>query len=120
MLHLHHNKLKKLPDSIGNLECLQTLNISHNGLKELPDTLKNLVRLKSLDVSNNPKLKKLPKTLAHCHAVETLVVTWATNGTKGDGIQYPPPDVCQKGAAAIMQFLCKGRASPCSTLYNFV
>ena len=39
VLHLSHNKLKKLPDSIGDLKMLQTLDVSHNSLKELPETL---------------------------------------------------------------------------------
>ena len=103
MLHLNNNKLKKIPDSFGNLQLLQTLNLSHNSLKDLPETLSNLTRLKTFDITHNPKLKKLPKSLAHCHAIEKLLVT------DGNGVQYPSNDVCQKGTTAIMQFLSKGK-----------
>ena len=105
VLHLNHNKLKKIPESIGNLQMLQTLNLSHNGLKDLPDTLSNLSRLKTFDLSYNPKLKKIPKSLAKCHAIEKFSVT------DGNAVQYPPSDICQKGTVAIMQFLCKGKQS---------
>ena len=103
MLHLNNNKLKKIPDSVGNLQLLQTLNLSHNSLKDLPETLSNLTRLKTFDITHNPKLKKLPKSLAHCHAIEKLLVI------EGNGVQYPSNDVCQKGTTAIMQFLSKGK-----------
>ena len=103
MLHINNNKLKKIPDSIGNLELLQTLNLAHNSLKDLPETLSNLSRLKTFDITYNPKMKKLPKSLAHCHAIEKLSVI------EGNAIQYPSADVCQKGAVSIMQFLCKGK-----------
>ena len=103
MLHIDYNKLKKIPDSIGNLEMLQTLNLSHNSLRDLPETLSKLTRLKSFDITHNPKLKKLPKSLAHCLSIEKMAII------EGNAVQYPPNDVCQKGVAAIMQFLCKGK-----------
>ena len=81
---------------------LQTLNLSYNSLKDLPETLSNLSRLKTFDITYNPKMKKLPKSLAHCHAIEKLSVI------DGNAIQYPSSDVCQKGIVSIMQFLCKG------------
>jgi len=101
VLHLNNNKLKKIPESIGNLQMLQTLNLSHNSLKDLPDTLSNLSRLKTFDITYNPKLKKLPKSLAKCHAIEKFLVT------DGNAVQYPSSDICQKGTEAIMKFLCK-------------
>jgi len=101
VLHINNNKLKKVPDSIGNLELLQTLNLAHNSLKDLPESLSNLSRLKTFDITYNPKMKKLPKSLAHCHAIEKLSII------EGNTIQYPSADVCQKGSVAVMQFLCK-------------
>ena len=107
VLHLNHNKLKKIPESIGNLQMLQTLNLSHNSLKDLPDTLSNLSRLKTFDITYNPKLKKLPKNLAKCHAIEKFLVT------DGNAVQYPSSDICQKGTEAIMKFLCKIKEGRC-------
>ena len=108
MLHLNQNRLKKIPETIGSLAMLQTLNIASNSLKELPESLSKLARLKTFDVTYNPKLNRLPKSLAHCHAIEKLGVT-CEEASGGNGIQYPPTDVCQKGTVAIMQFLCKGK-----------
>ena len=99
---MSHNKLKKLPDSLGDLAMLQTLDVSHNGLKELPESLSKLNRLKTLDLSHNPKLKKLPKSLAHCRSIDKLVIE------AGNSITYPPTNVCSEGTEAVMKFLCKG------------
>jgi len=100
VLHLSHNKLKKLPDSIGDLKMLQTLDVSHNSLKELPETLSKLNRLKTLDVSHNAKLKKVPKSVANCRSMEKL-------GLDCCSITYPPENVCKDGTQAVMKYLCK-------------
>jgi Leucine-rich repeat (LRR) protein len=62
-LDLHNNALRYLPDSIGNLKNLKTLNVSNNELRELPDTIGNLENLTSLDLSNNKYLMDLPLSL---------------------------------------------------------
>lgn len=101
VLYVHHNKLKKVPDSISNLARLQSLDLSHNGLKELPSSVSKLTRLKTLDLSHNPKLKKLPKQLAHCHSLDKLV------GPDLEVVQYPPASICKESTEAVMRFLAK-------------
>ena len=59
---LSRNKIKKLPEQLGDLSCLQTLRISHTSLRELPDSLGDLNNLSRLYCAHN-KLKTLPGTL---------------------------------------------------------
>ncbi|XP_052041718.1 leucine-rich repeat protein 1 isoform X2 [Apodemus sylvaticus] len=61
-LHLSHNCIKKLPDTIGDLIHLQELNLNDNQLEAFSVTLcKSTLQksLKSLDLSKN-KIKALP------------------------------------------------------------
>ena len=92
--------MKQLPNSIGSLKNLQTLNISGNSLKELPLSMSGL-NLKTLDVRNNPKLKRIPKEVAHIRCLETLLLD-------EKHINYPDPEIVSKGTEAIMRFLCSG------------
>ena len=62
MNHIIPNyRLKKLPDSLGNLGNLQSLDLSHNNLKDLPAALGQLTRVRTLNLSHNPKLTRLVK-----------------------------------------------------------
>ena len=102
MLHVHRNKLKKLPDSLGKLGRLQTLDASGNALKDLPwSSLGGLPRLRTLDLSGNPKLRRLGRDLARARGLERLSVD-------SEAMQHPDKGVCQGGTEAIMRFLCKG------------
>jgi len=90
------------------LMCL-TLLISWNLLKDLPEVaFPSLKRLKTLNLSKNPKLKKLPKTIGHCHAIQNLV------GPDPDVVQYPPQNIVNQGTEQIMKFLAKGKT--CSSI----
>jgi len=51
---LANNKLVKIPDSIGNLDKMEKLDLSNNALTALPVTILNLFRLTKIMVSNNP------------------------------------------------------------------
>ena len=102
VLYVQHNKLKKIPESVGNLRKLQNLNLSHNNVKELPASLAKLPRLRSLDLRSNPKLTKLVKTLAEVRSLEKLLLDAKV-------FQYPSADVCEGGTEKIMKFLCKGK-----------
>ncbi|MHA1746135.1 MAG: hypothetical protein ACTSWW_09050, partial [Promethearchaeota archaeon] len=52
-LGLYNQKMKHLPDSIGTLEHLRTLNLCGCGLTALPDTVAQLQNVLSLDLRNN-------------------------------------------------------------------
>jgi hypothetical protein len=77
---------------------------SWNLLKDLPESaFPSLKRLKSLNVSHNPKLKKLAKSVGHCHSLQTLL------GPDADVVQYPPPNIVNQGTEQVMKFLAKGK-----------
>lgn len=52
-------KITKLPESIGNLEYLQNINLANNLLTNIPDTVRNLKHLTMVSLSSN-KLDSLP------------------------------------------------------------
>jgi Leucine-rich repeat (LRR) protein len=66
-LNISHNKLVNLPDFIGNLTKLKILNLHSTWITELPNWILNLKNLVDLDLTANdiiedPKIeKKLPK-----------------------------------------------------------
>jgi hypothetical protein len=54
----------RIPDEIGRLVALVTLNLAHNKLTgRIPSTLGNLVELYSLDLSNNELIGSVPEEL---------------------------------------------------------
>jgi len=65
-LDISHNKLYVLPEWIGGLTNLETLNLHSTWISELPEWLTNLKKLKNLDISSNELkdeseiLKKFP------------------------------------------------------------
>jgi Leucine-rich repeat (LRR) protein len=66
-LDVSANKLKTLPECIGNLSNLYELDVEENCLSSLPKSLKNLAHLKNLFIANNYNLQKpnLP-SLEYC------------------------------------------------------
>jgi internalin A len=61
-LNLNNNRMTALPDSIGQLTCLTSLDLSNNKLKALPESIGKLTNLTSLNLSKN-KLKALPESI---------------------------------------------------------
>ena len=55
------NSISDLPDSLGDAECLQVLDLSSNKLTTLPATVCKLVCLQKLLVRNN-RLERLPES----------------------------------------------------------
>lgn len=51
--HLEGNSLESLPNEIGDLKCLQVLNVVSNNLTHIPGSVGNLKTLKKLQISNN-------------------------------------------------------------------
>lgn len=67
-------KLSELPDSISELNCLQTLNLSNNHITALPESLSQLTQLQMLNLSGN-KLTTLPESLSQLKQLQTLTVS---------------------------------------------
>ncbi|ESW05587.1 hypothetical protein PHAVU_011G192200, partial [Phaseolus vulgaris] len=61
-LHLCYN-IKEVPESIGNLIHLRSLDLSSTGIKRLPDSTYSLYNLQVLKLNKCMLLKELPSTL---------------------------------------------------------
>ncbi|MGB8169836.1 MAG: COR domain-containing protein [Chthoniobacteraceae bacterium] len=64
-------KLTELPESLGRLTQLQTLDLSGNQLTALPEWLGQLTQLQTLDLSRN-QLTALPESLCQLTQLESL------------------------------------------------
>ena len=72
-MDLDGNKLLRLPESIGQLSMLQNLNLDRNELTCLPITIGNLNKLRVLDLDRN-KLTRLPDSISNLAMLEDLDV----------------------------------------------
>ncbi|XP_022668818.1 leucine-rich repeat-containing protein 57-like [Varroa jacobsoni] len=71
VLNLSHNKIIKLPDAICQLAKLEILNMAANHLGNLPPDFGKLSALKALNLSEN-KLKKFPLQVAKLPILDVL------------------------------------------------
>ncbi|XP_061879081.1 leucine-rich repeat-containing protein 28 [Entelurus aequoreus] len=73
-LYLHSNNIVLIPEAIGNLARLQSLDLSNNALQLLCPEVGRLRTLRHLRLSNN-QLKCLPPEIGDLHELETLDVS---------------------------------------------
>jgi Leucine-rich repeat (LRR) protein len=66
--------LEYLPESIGNLKKLRSLNLHDNRLKKLPDALQQLEELELIQISKNPDLRSLPNWLTRLPSLKKLIL----------------------------------------------
>jgi hypothetical protein len=70
-------KMRRLPDSIGQLTALTSLVLGGcKGLQQLPDTIGQLTALTSLDLGNCSRLQQLPDTIGQLTALTSLDLSW--------------------------------------------
>lgn len=72
-LQISNAKLVTLPEELGNLLNLKTLDLHRNSIVELPTSIGLLKQLKNLDVSGN-ELQLLPENLSELTLLHTLNV----------------------------------------------
>ncbi|XP_037553530.1 leucine-rich repeat-containing protein 28 [Nematolebias whitei] len=72
-LYLHSNNIVIIPEAIGNLSRLQSLDLSNNALQLLCPEIGRLRSLRHLRLSNN-QLKCLPPEIGNLQDLETLDV----------------------------------------------
>ena len=116
-----HNSIKKLPETIENLQNLETLNVSRCGLTEFPEVLCKMKSLRALDIrygmGGPPKhmlearglswgreaganqIKNLPGTLEQLKSLETLRLT-------GDGLKEFPKVLCNLKQLKTLEIRC--------------
>ena len=68
---MNSNRLKKIPDEVGQLEQLEELILSENSIEALPDNLSRMSSLRILKLSNN-KLTNLPYEIAELPTIEII------------------------------------------------
>lgn len=73
-LYLHSNNIVIVPEAIGNLARLQSLDLSNNALQVLCPEIGRLRSLRHLRLSNN-QLKYLPPEIGDLQELETLDVS---------------------------------------------
>ncbi|XP_057694039.1 leucine-rich repeat-containing protein 28 [Corythoichthys intestinalis] len=73
-LYLHSNNIVIIPEAIGNLARLQSLDLSSNALQLLCPEVGRLRSLRHLRLSNN-QLKSLPPEIGNLQFLETLDVS---------------------------------------------
>ncbi|XP_078621205.1 uncharacterized protein LOC144887686 [Branchiostoma floridae x Branchiostoma japonicum] len=96
-LYLRKGGLESLPDDVAELVQLTYLDISGNRFTSVPEQIMNLSNLYYLDLSGN-RISRLPLTLSRLTKLEGMIIS-------RNPLTYPPADVCEKGTAAIMDFL---------------
>ena len=64
-LNLSNNLLTKIPESIGNLILLKSLDVSLNQVTKIDGAIGKCLRLRKLNVEKN-RLECLPDELSHC------------------------------------------------------
>lgn len=72
-LNLSNNRLTALPQSLGQLTQLQTLNLARNQLTALPEWLGQLTRLQKLVINSN-HVTSLPNAIGELHALTYLAI----------------------------------------------
>ncbi|GJW62150.1 plant intracellular Ras-group-related LRR protein 7 [Tanacetum coccineum] len=72
LLNVSHNKLKSLPESVGNCFSLEELQANENSIDELPTSVCSLIHLKSLCLDHN-NLKQIPPSLLkECKTLQNI------------------------------------------------
>ncbi|KAF3441382.1 hypothetical protein FNV43_RR15296 [Rhamnella rubrinervis] len=70
-LDLSETPIEKISDILGNLPELRTLNLSTTRIEKIPDTLSNLHELRTLNLSTT-RIEKIPDILGNLHGLRTL------------------------------------------------
>uniref|UniRef100_A0A8D0C6S0 Leucine rich repeat containing 27 n=1 Tax=Salvator merianae TaxID=96440 RepID=A0A8D0C6S0_SALMN len=99
-LHLEGNALSVIPeDFFQHVPNLVWLDLRYNKIKELPPGIGCHKQLKTLLLERNP-IKRLPGELGN-------IVSLTALNLRHCPLEFPPPEVIQKGLAVILSFLRK-------------
>ena len=73
-IYLWETDIEKIPETIGKLTSLQSLDVSNTQLTSLPESIGNLTGLTSLDVSNT-QLTSLPESIGNLTGLHRLNIS---------------------------------------------
>ena len=71
--------LKKIPEFVGNMECLQSLILNYTPIMELPSSFGSLIGLTSLILNGCNNLVCLPSTICSLNSLECLDLGGCSN-----------------------------------------
>ena len=71
--------LKKIPEFVGNMECLQSLILGCTSIMELPSSIGSLIGLTSLNLHGCKNLVCLPSTICSLNSLECLNLSGCSN-----------------------------------------
>ncbi|XP_050260408.1 disease resistance protein RPV1-like isoform X2 [Quercus robur] len=71
--------LKKIPEFVGNMECLQSLILKRTPIMELPSSIGSLIGLTSLILNGCNNLVCLPSTICNLNSLECLDLCGCSN-----------------------------------------
>ncbi|KAJ0837179.1 putative leucine-rich repeat domain superfamily [Helianthus annuus] len=75
-LTLQHSGIEELLEGLGQLECLEMLDLRYTNTKQLPDSICTLKNLKTLLLHGCKLLEKCPQDLCQLESLEVLDLSW--------------------------------------------
>ena len=87
------SRLVSIPESIGNLTSLQTLNLNWTNVCELPESIGNLSDLQILDLRLT-QIKVLPESIGRLSGLQRLDLSWTKLRELPEKIGYLPNLKC--------------------------
>ena len=98
-MHLSHNHLSELPESIGRLGALREIKAEGNRLESLPTSIGQLANLAELDVSDN-QISQLPETMGGMRSLVILVISENPLSELPEALRHSPlVDLCANSTA---------------------
>ncbi|KAB2095794.1 hypothetical protein ES319_A01G064400v1 [Gossypium barbadense] len=69
------SNIERIPEIVGEMECLKELCLDGTGIKELPSSIGHLRRLMLLNLKDCSKLESLPSSIGGCEFLKTLILS---------------------------------------------
>ncbi|TYI42153.1 hypothetical protein ES332_A01G077700v1 [Gossypium tomentosum] len=69
------SNIERIPEIVGEMECLKELCLDGTGIKELPSSIGHLRHLMLLNLKDCSKLESLPSSIGGCEFLKTLILS---------------------------------------------
>ena len=97
-LVMTNNRLETLPDGIGRLRHLKSLDLAYNSITDLPAAIGECVSLEELNLIRNPMLRSLP--LQFCKLLNLKFLD-----LDHESMVSPPEAVTRRGAKEVVRYI---------------